>query len=211
VNPIRAARARVVGAGVRTPVRPPGRPDSGGGPAGRPARFGGWSGPIFGVAGHRAGHLGWPAVRPACPARRPRARHLVRPRRQRRRLSDADNVPPSGLGPFQRRSGAAQPPPMTTDACVRLGPIDHLFAAKRWASADKQMARGAAPSRAARPPRLAHGGAVQRRPEQTVCPQRNGLRQAATGEGRHEGDLRRSRTPSGDARRGAAGLFAHSC
>ena len=55
-------------------------------------------------------------------------------------LSDADNVPPSGLGPFQRRSRAAQPPPMATDACVRLGrpivrPIDHLFAAKRWASA----------------------------------------------------------------------------
>ena len=60
--------------------------------------------------------------------------------RPRRPLSDADNVPPSGLGPFQRRSRAAQPPPMTTDACVRLGrpivrPIDHLFAAKRWASA----------------------------------------------------------------------------
>ena len=81
----RAARAfhRVVGAGVRTPVRPPGRPDSGGGPAGRPARFGGWSGPIFGVAGHRAGHLGWPAVRPACPARGPRAGHLVRTRKKR--------------------------------------------------------------------------------------------------------------------------------
>ena len=58
-----------MGAGVRTPVRPPGRPDSGGGPDGRPARFGGWSGPNFGVAGHRAG-----------PARGPRAGHLVRPR-----------------------------------------------------------------------------------------------------------------------------------
>ena len=63
-----------MGAGVRTPVRPPGRPDSGGGPDGRPARFGGWSGPIFGVAGHRAGHAGRTAVH-GCQG------HLVRPAR----------------------------------------------------------------------------------------------------------------------------------
>eukprot|EP00964_Phaeocystis_antarctica_P134995 scaffold99336_cov28-Phaeocystis_antarctica.AAC.1 len=42
----------------------------------------------------------------------------TRSSRPRRRLSDADNAPPSGLGPFQRRSRTAQPPPMTT-GCMR--------------------------------------------------------------------------------------------
>ena len=52
------------------------------------------------------------------------------------------------------------------------------------------MARGAAPSRAARPPRRAHGGAVQLSGGRS----RDGLptaqRAEAGGEGRHEGDLR---------------------
>eukprot|EP00964_Phaeocystis_antarctica_P019154 scaffold10566_cov26-Phaeocystis_antarctica.AAC.1 len=73
---------------------------------------------------------------------------------------------------------------------------------------DGQMARGAAPSRAARPPRRAHGGAVQRRPEQRRSAHRacNGLRRAARA-GTRVTSGQRSRTPSGDARRG---LFAHS-
>eukprot|EP00964_Phaeocystis_antarctica_P134996 scaffold99336_cov28-Phaeocystis_antarctica.AAC.2 len=75
---------------------------------------------------------------------------------------------------------------------------------------DTQLTRGAAPSRAARPPRLAHGGAVQRRPEQTGCPQRNELRRAARA-GTRATSGQRSRTPSGDDRRGAARVAEVAC
>ena len=105
----------------------------------------------------------------------------------------------------------ALPPARAAALNVPMDQCAHPRARAPWQA--EQMARNAAPSRAARPPRLEHGGAVQRRSVQSRPPtaqhqQAGGC--GGCGEGRHDArapSTRRLRTPSGDdARRCAACL-----